>query len=162
PRKAPTRMISLSIAPTSREGRLGVGPGLDLRPDRLVLVRGDDDPGAAEVDAVHFAVGVMALEGRRVGLVFEVPCRDPAVCGVEVSCGKDRSSAGVEPGEAGVPVGDVPDNFCIVVLVLDLRGVGLAGLFHTGVCYTSGHVGYTSEGVRYDDCLDDRVERRRV
>jgi len=25
------------------------------------------------------------------------------VCSVEVSCGEDRSSAGVEPGEAGVP-----------------------------------------------------------
>src|SRR5208337_434249 len=96
-------MISLSIAPTSREGRLGVGPGLDLRPDRFVTVGGDDNPLAAEVKAVHFAVGVMALEGRRVGRVLEVPCRDPPVCSVEVSCGEDRSSTGVEPGEAGVP-----------------------------------------------------------
>ncbi len=162
PRNAPTRMSSVSMGTTSGEGRLGVGPGLDIRPDRLVAVRSDDNPLAAEVKAVHFAVGVMTLEGCRVGLVLEIPRRDPPVCSVEVSCGEDRSSAGVEPGEAGVPVGDVPDDFCIVVLVRDLRGVGLTGLFHTGVCYTSGHVGYTSEGVRYDDCLDDRVERRRI
>src|SRR5208283_1970693 len=30
-------------------------------------------------------------------------CRDLPVCSVEVSCGEDRSSAGVESGEVGVP-----------------------------------------------------------
>lgn len=152
--------MSMEIA--SCEGRLGVGPDLDLGPDCFVRVGGDDDPVPAEVEVVQLAVGVVALEGRRVGFTVGVPCRAPAVCGVQGGCCEEGLDAGVEPGDAGVPVGDVADDFSVGVLVHDLRGVGLLCLLHGLVCFTCGYVRDTSEGVRYDDCLDDRVERRCV
>lgn len=147
---------------TSGKGRLGVGPGLDPLPDRFVRVGRDDDPVPVEVEKVDLTVGVMALEGGRVGFLVEVPGRDPAVCSGDRTGSEQCCGAGGEIGQAAVPVGQVPDNLCLVVLVQDLRGVSLAGLLHTGVGDTSGYVGHTSEGIRYNNCLDDRVEGRRV
>ena len=142
--------------------RLGVGPGLDLRPDRFVAVGRDDKPVPAEVERVDLAVGVVALECRRVDFTVAVPGRDPAMGSVERCCGEQGRDPGIEPGKARVPVGDRAHDFCVVVLVHDLCGVGFAGLFDACVCFTCGHVRDTSEGIRYDDCLDDRIEGRRV
>ena len=78
-----------------------------------------------------------------------------AVCGV---C-EDGGDAGVEPGDRAVGLGGPPDNFCVVVLVHDPCGVGLADLFYGRVAGARAHNRYTPERVVQDDGLDECVER---
>jgi len=143
----------------SREGCLRVSPGLNLGPDCIVRVGRDGDPVAAEVHVVDLTIRVVAPECRGIELALVVACRLAAVGSSYAGVCEDRSDAGVEPGEGVVPVGQGPDDFCAAgILVHDLCRVRLLGLLDWLVCYTCGYVSCTSEGIRYDDRLNDRIE----
>ena len=73
-----------------------VRPGLNIRPDCVIRVRGDGDPVAAEVHHVELAVRVVAPQGRREGVLPEIVDHGSAVSRADRSSGKQRSHAGIE------------------------------------------------------------------
>ena len=136
-------------------------PGLNIRPDCVIRVRGDGDPVAAEVHH-EFAVRVVALQGCREGILPEIVDHGATVCRADRSGCKDRSHTGIELCQGVELVAARPDGLGFGVLINELRGVCLLGLLDRGVALTGSHIRYTLKGIVGDDRLDDRVERRNI
>lgn len=100
----------------------------------------------------------MVLEGARVGLGFGVTGGISTHCGGKIGVREDLGDIRVEPGHSDGPGRDLADALCVVVLVHDPGGVGLAGLHHRVLGDIAVGVGGASERVVGDDTLDNRVE----
>ena len=119
-----TAFLVIRIFPL-RERRNGIGPGLDLCPDRVVLVRGEGHLAPGERQVVQLPVRVMALDGCRLRLGVGVPgCRSPVGRGKR-GVGKQGCGTGIETGDGVELVGIAPDYFGVAVLVDDLYNVTL-------------------------------------
>jgi len=86
-------MSSLSIAITLRKSGDRVCPGLYFREDRVVRVGRDAEPVPGEVDEVQLPVGVVALEGRGVGVFLRVVDDRSAVRGRKVGVCHEEGDA---------------------------------------------------------------------
>ena len=139
-----------------------VRPGLNIRPDCVIRVRGDGDPVAAEVHHVELAVRVVAPQGCAEGILPEIVDHGAAVCRADRSGSKQCSHAGIELCQGVELVAARANGLGIGVLIDELRGVCLLGLLDRGVALTGSHIRYTLKGIVGDDRLDDRVERRNV
>ena len=140
----------------------GVRPGLNIRPDCVIRVRGDGDPVAAEVHHVELAVRVMAPQGRAEGVLVEVVDHGTPLGRADRSSSEHRSHTGIELCQRVELVAARANGLGLGVPVDELRGVGLLGLLDRVVALTGGHIRYTCKRVVVNDGLDDRVERRNV
>ena len=139
-----------------------VRPGLDIRPDCIILVRGDGDPVAAEVHHVELAVRIVAPEGCAECIAPNIMDHGAAVGRGNRSGSEQCSHASVETGKRVELVVARADGLGQCVLIDHLRGEGLLGLLDSRMAFTGSHIRYTLKGIVGDDRLDDRVERRDI
>ena len=142
----------------SGQRRDGVGPGLDGREDGIIAVGGYPDLFAPEGDVVDLPVRIVALEGRREGvLLADVDCV-PTHGGREVLIGNHSRDCAVERCNGGRTCINGTDDLGFVVLEFDTCSISLAGLGNRALGDTGNFVRGAAPGVAAQDGCNDGVE----
>jgi len=136
----------------------GVGPCLDSGENRVGLVGSDADLFAAEGHVVDLTARIMALDGCRIPLAFDVIHRVPAHRGGHLGIAKDLGLDGVETGYSPGPCGDGPHGVRFIILVENPGGIPLPSLLHCGHLPAGGLIRGATERIGGQDGLHNGVE----